>query len=93
MDAARRPLINLGVGHFLKVFFFVGVSMGKPILFFSKPFSLNRERKKPTKGDVEGYQPNIMSLIPKGTVYNNLGPDRLAGQKALDSNYCREPII
>ncbi len=25
----------------------------------------------------------------QGTVDNNLGPDRLAGPKALDPNYCR----
>ncbi len=28
-----------------------------------------------------------MRLIPQGTVDNNLGPDHLAGQKALDPNY------
>ena len=30
---------------------------------------------------------------PQGTVDNNLGPDRLAGPKALDPNYCRQPTI
>ncbi len=30
----------------------------------------------------------IIRLIPQGTVHNNLGPDRLAGPKALDPNYC-----
>ncbi len=28
-------------------------------------------------------------VIPQGTVDNNLGPDRLAGPKALAPNYCR----
>ncbi len=27
-------------------------------------------------------------VIPQGTVDNNLGPDRLAGPKVLDPNYC-----
>ncbi len=31
--------------------------------------------------------------IPQGTVDNNLGPDRLAYPKALDSNYCRQPTL
>ncbi len=31
----------------------------------------------------------IIQLIPQGTVDNNLGPDVLAGQKALDPNYCQ----
>ena len=35
----------------------------------------------------------IIRLIPQGTVDNNLGPDRLAGQKALDPNYCRQPTF
>ncbi len=30
-------------------------------------------------------------LIHKGTVDNNLGPDRLADSKALDPNYFRQP--
>ncbi len=29
-------------------------------------------------------------VIPQGTVDNNLGPDRLAGPKAVDPNYCRQ---
>ncbi len=29
-------------------------------------------------------------LISQGTVDNNLGPDHLAGPKALDPNYCRQ---
>ena len=33
----------------------------------------------------------VIQVIPQGTVYNNLGPDRLAGPKALDPNYCRQP--
>ncbi len=31
--------------------------------------------------------------IPQGTVDNNLGPDRLAGPKGLDPNYCRQPTL
>ncbi len=30
-----------------------------------------------------------LRVIPQGTVDNNLGPDRLAGPKALYPNYCR----
>ena len=36
---------------------------------------------------------HIIRLIPQGTVDNNLGPDRLAGPKALDPNYCRQPTL
>ena len=32
-------------------------------------------------------------LIPQGTVDNNPGLDRLAGPKALDPNYCRQPTL
>ncbi len=32
-------------------------------------------------------------VIPQGTVDNNLGPDRLAGPKALDPNYCRQQTL
>ena len=32
-------------------------------------------------------------VIPQGTVDNNLGPDRLAGPKALDPNYCRQATL
>ena len=35
----------------------------------------------------------LIRLIPQGTVDNNLGPDRLAGPKALDPNYCRQPTL
>ncbi len=35
----------------------------------------------------------IIRLIPQGTVDNNLGPDRLAGHKALDPNHCRQPTL
>ncbi len=35
----------------------------------------------------------IIRLIPQGTVNNNLGPDSLAGPKALDPNRCRQPIL
>ncbi len=31
--------------------------------------------------------------MPQRTVDNNQGPDRLAGPKALDPNYCRQPLI
>ncbi len=34
---------------------------------------------------------NTLRVIPLGTVDNNLGPDRLAGPKALDPNYGRQP--
>ena len=34
-----------------------------------------------------------LRLIPQGTVDNNLGPDRLAGPKALYANYCRQPAL
>ena len=36
---------------------------------------------------------HIIKLIPQGTVDDNLGPDRLAGPKALDPNYCRQPTL
>ncbi len=32
-------------------------------------------------------------VIPQGTVDNKLGPDRLAGPKALDPKYCRQPTL
>ncbi len=32
-------------------------------------------------------------IIRQGTVDNNLGPERLAGPKALDPNYCRQPTL
>ncbi len=35
-------------------------------------------------------QVGLIRLIPQGTVDNNLGPDRLAGPKALDPNYFRQ---
>ncbi len=35
----------------------------------------------------------MIRLIPQGTVDNNLGPDRLAGPKALDPNYSRQPTL
>ena len=37
----------------------------------------------------------IIRIIPQGTttVDNNLGPYRLAGTKALDPNYCRQPTL
>ena len=34
-----------------------------------------------------------LRVIPQGTVDNNLGQDRLAGPKALDPNYCRQPTL
>ncbi len=33
----------------------------------------------------------VTEVIPQGTVDNNLGPDRIAGTKALDPDYCRQP--
>ncbi len=35
----------------------------------------------------------ILRVLPQGKVVNNLGPDRLAGTKALDPNYCRQPTL
>ncbi len=35
----------------------------------------------------------IIRLIPQGAVDYNLGPHRLAGTKALDPNYCRQPTL
>ncbi len=32
-------------------------------------------------------------LRAQGMVDNNLGPDRLAGPKSLDPNYCRLPTL
>ena len=34
-----------------------------------------------------------LRVIPQGTVDNSLGPDRLAGPKVLDPNYCRQPTL
>ena len=34
-----------------------------------------------------------IGVIPHRTDDNNLGPDRLAGPKALDPNYCRQPTL
>ncbi len=36
---------------------------------------------------------SYLRVIPQGTVNNNLGPDRLAGPKALDPNYRRLPTL
>ena len=51
-----------------------------------------------TRADHIKYQVNMSSnilqehtyirVIPQGTVDNNLGPERLAGPKALDPNHC-----
>ena len=35
----------------------------------------------------------VIRVTPQGTVDNNLGPDRLAGPKDLDPNYCRQPTL
>ena len=35
----------------------------------------------------------LIRLIHQGTVDNNLGLDRLAGPKALDPNYYRQPTL
>ena len=34
----------------------------------------------------------VLRFMRQGTVIQNLGPNRLAGQKALDPNYCRQTI-
>ena len=39
------------------------------------------------------YKLSLIQFIPQETVVNNLGPDRLAGSKALDPNYCRQPTL
>ena len=36
---------------------------------------------------------SILRVIPQGTVKHNPGPDRLAGPKALDLNYCRQQTL
>ena len=40
-----------------------------------------------------GYLIHVIRLIPQWMVDNNLKPDRLAGPKALDPNYCRQPTL
>ena len=42
--------------------------------------------------DVQTYT-ILIRLIPQGTVYINLGQDRLEGPKAVDLNYCRQPTL
>ena len=32
-------------------------------------------------------------IIPQGTFVNKRGPDHIAGPKALDANYCRQPTL
>ena len=44
------------------------------------------------KASLKNKIPTIR-VIPQGTVDNNLGPDRLAGPKALDPNYCTQPTL
>ncbi len=39
------------------------------------------------------FQTQYVRVIPQRAVDNNLGPDRLAGLKALDHNYCRQPTL
>ncbi len=36
---------------------------------------------------------DYLRVIPQRTVDNNLGPDRLAGLKALDPNYSRQKTL
>ena len=36
---------------------------------------------------------SYIRVIPQGTVDNNLGPDRSAGPKALETNYYRQPTL
>ncbi len=45
------------------------------------------------KDKSECVKTKIIRLIPQGTVGNNLGPNRLAGAKALDPNHCRHPTL
>ncbi len=42
---------------------------------------------------ISGNKKNKKVLKPKGIVDNNLGPDRLAGPKALNQNYCIQPTL
>ncbi len=35
----------------------------------------------------------VPKYIPQGTGDNLLGPDRLAGPKALEINFCRQPTL
>ncbi len=42
----------------------------------------------------DGYTiENMIRAIPQGKVDNDLGPDRLAGPKSLDPNYCRQQTL
>ncbi len=36
---------------------------------------------------------SILRVIPQETVDKHLGPDRLAGLKGPDPNYCRQPTL
>ena len=35
----------------------------------------------------------LIRITPQWTVDNNLGPDHLAGPKAIYPNYCRQPTL
>ena len=39
------------------------------------------------------FREAYVRVIPHGTVDNNLGQDHLAGPKALDPNYYRQPTL
>ncbi len=56
-----------------------------------KMTSLSLINKCTSKVDLTHTQ--TLLLIPQGMVDNNLGPNRLAGPKVLDPNYCRQSTL
>ncbi len=42
---------------------------------------------------IKGYRAICILLVTQGTFEINLGPDRLAGPKALNPNHCRQPTL
>ena len=63
------------------------------------PWLQNKRNSSPHSNTAKDSQSNFQSLwcyirvIPQETVDNNLGPDRLAGPKALDPIYRRQPTL
>ncbi len=57
----------------------------------------DEKEKSYQSGEMKFFLKNIEHIsilfIPKGTVDNNLGPDLLAGSKALYPNRYRQPTI
>ncbi len=62
------------------------------IFFVSIAFRFD-SKKQEINHEIDGYFLTSLVYIHQGTVDNNLGPDRLAGPKALDPNYCRQPTL